>query len=49
MMILGGQFSVMGSRAIGYPSAGALGCIVIAFVAGIGWKRRHTGKEIVGI
>lgn len=40
MMLLGGFFSVLGSKFIGYPSAGALGCITIAFVAGIGWRRR---------
>lgn len=40
MMALGGMFAVQGSKFIGYPSAGALGCITIAFVAGIGWRRR---------
>lgn len=40
MMALGGMFAVLGSKFIGYPSAGALGCITIAFVAGIGWRRR---------
>lgn len=39
-MALGGMFAVLGSKFIGYPSAGALGCITIAFVAGIGWRRR---------
>lgn len=39
-MVLGGLMSVWGSKFIGYPSAGALGCITIAFVAGIGWRRR---------
>lgn len=42
MMLLGGTFSVMASKFIGYPSAGALGCIMIAFVAGIGWRRQRT-------
>lgn len=46
-MLLGGLFSVMASKFIGYPSAGALGCITIAFVARICWKRR-TGIENVG-
>ncbi|XP_053947040.1 sodium/hydrogen exchanger 9B2 isoform X1 [Anastrepha ludens] len=41
LTILGGTISVMGSRAIGYPSAGALGCMTIAFFAGIGWKRQQ--------
>lgn len=39
-MALGGMLAVQGSKFIGYPSAGALGCIAIAFVAGIGWRRR---------
>ena len=47
MMLLGGTFSVKGSQFIGYPSAGTLGCITIAFVAGVGWKKR-TGYENVG-
>ncbi|XP_054081726.1 sodium/hydrogen exchanger 9B2 isoform X2 [Zeugodacus cucurbitae] len=41
LTILGGTISVMGSRAIGYPSAGALGCMTIAFFAGLGWKRQQ--------
>lgn len=48
MMLLGGTFSVTASKFIGYPSAGALGCITIAFVAAVGWKRR-TGVENVGV
>lgn len=40
MTILAGTLSVAGSKLIGYPSAGALGCIVTAFVAGTGWKKR---------
>lgn len=40
MTILAGTLSVVGSKLIGYPSAGALGCIVTAFVAGTGWKKR---------
>ncbi|XP_049305618.1 sodium/hydrogen exchanger 9B2 isoform X4 [Bactrocera dorsalis] len=41
LTILGGTIAVMGSRAIGYPSAGVLGCMTIAFFAGIGWKRQQ--------
>lgn len=41
LTILGGTIAAMGSRAIGYPSAGALGCMTIAFFAGIGWKRQQ--------
>jgi NhaP-type Na+/H+ or K+/H+ antiporter len=31
---------VMGSKYLGYPSAGALGCISASFVAGTGWRRQ---------
>jgi NhaP-type Na+/H+ or K+/H+ antiporter len=44
LIFAAGVFSVLGSKAIKYPSAGALGCITISFVAGTGW-RKHTGKE----
>ncbi|XP_065372260.1 sodium/hydrogen exchanger 9B2 [Calliphora vicina] len=41
LTVLGGTIAVMGSKAIGYPSAGALGCVTVAFIAGIGWKRQE--------
>lgn len=41
LTILGGAIAVMGSKAIKYPSAGALGCVTVAFIAGIGWKRQQ--------
>ncbi|EDV94686.1 GH18256 [Drosophila grimshawi] len=41
LTILGGTIAVMGSRIIGYTSAGALGCVMMAFIAGIGWKREE--------
>lgn len=44
MTILAGTLSVVGSKLIGYPSAGALGCITTAFVAGTGWKKRIDYK-----
>lgn len=40
---------MMGSKTIGYPSAGALGCVTVAFIAGIGWKRQEkklTPKQL---
>ncbi|XP_018328727.1 sodium/hydrogen exchanger 9B2-like isoform X4 [Agrilus planipennis] len=37
---LGCLLSAVGSSAIGYAGAGALGCIVAAFVASIGWRRQ---------
>ncbi|XP_055588388.1 sodium/hydrogen exchanger 9B2 isoform X2 [Uranotaenia lowii] len=40
MTILAGTLAVVGSKLIGYPSAGALGCITTAFVASTGWKKR---------
>uniref|UniRef100_A0AAG5CRN3 Cation/H+ exchanger transmembrane domain-containing protein n=1 Tax=Anopheles atroparvus TaxID=41427 RepID=A0AAG5CRN3_ANOAO len=40
MTALAGTLSVVGSKMAGYPSAGALGCIVTAFVAGTGWRKR---------
>ncbi|XP_052863572.1 sodium/hydrogen exchanger 9B2-like [Anopheles cruzii] len=43
MTALAGTLSVVGSKAIGYPTAGALGCIVTAFVAGTGWRKRPDG------
>ncbi|XP_030376681.1 sodium/hydrogen exchanger 9B1-like isoform X1 [Scaptodrosophila lebanonensis] len=44
LTFLGGTLSVMGSRVIGYPSAGALGCVSLAFTAGIGWKQEAANK-----
>ncbi|KAL9891584.1 na[+]/H[+] hydrogen antiporter 2 isoform 6-T10 [Glossina fuscipes fuscipes] len=41
LTVLGGTISVMGSKAIGYTSAGALGCVTLAFIAGIGWRRQQ--------
>ncbi|KAH8310451.1 hypothetical protein KR044_001417, partial [Drosophila immigrans] len=41
LTILGGTVAVMGSRVIGFTSAGALGCVMMAFIAGIGWKRQE--------
>lgn len=34
----------MGSKYLGYPSAGALGCISASFVSGTGW-RRHKARN----
>lgn len=43
--VLGGTISVMGSKVVGYPSAGALGCVIVAFVANIGWKRLKDQQQ----
>ncbi|KMZ05222.1 sodium/hydrogen exchanger 9B2 isoform X1 [Drosophila simulans] len=42
LIILGGTIAVMGSRVIGYTSAGALGCVTTAFIARIGWRREEA-------
>ncbi|KAH8284322.1 hypothetical protein KR018_003924 [Drosophila ironensis] len=42
LTILGGTIAVMGSRVIGYTSAGALGCVTMAFIARIGWRREES-------
>ncbi|XP_043657009.1 sodium/hydrogen exchanger 9B1 isoform X2 [Drosophila teissieri] len=41
LTVLGGTIAVMGSRVIGYTSAGALGCVTTAFIARIGWRREE--------
>lgn len=40
MITVMGTLSVIGSKAIMYPSAGALGCITTAFIASEGWKKQ---------
>lgn len=39
-MMLLGIFSVIGSKTMGYPSAGALGCMIISCVTGTQWKKK---------
>ncbi|XP_055312721.1 putative SLC9B1-like protein SLC9B1P1 isoform X3 [Sitodiplosis mosellana] len=39
LMVLGGLLSVIGSRAIGFTSAGALGCCTLAAACGRSWKK----------
>ncbi|CRK88687.1 CLUMA_CG002385, isoform B [Clunio marinus] len=41
-IVLCGVLSVMGSKYLEYPSAGALGCIVASFSAGTGWRRKKA-------
>ncbi|XP_063705265.1 sodium/hydrogen exchanger 9B2 isoform X2 [Culicoides brevitarsis] len=45
MITLMGSLSVFGSKAIKYPSAGALGCITTAFIATEGWKRQKDSYQ----
>lgn len=40
-MTFGGIFSILGSKTMGYPSAGALGCMMISCVAGTHWKKEN--------
>lgn len=47
MTVLGGCVAVIGSKAIGYPSAGALGCTMVSFVAGVGWKKENPSNDNV--
>lgn len=46
IIVLSGTLSVMGSKYLGYPSAGALGCISASFVAGTGWRRRKQQNQL---
>ncbi|XP_025202600.1 sodium/hydrogen exchanger 9B2-like [Melanaphis sacchari] len=39
---MGGFLAVTGSQWYGYPGAGPLACIISAFVAGTGWRRRSA-------
>ncbi|GAB0094164.1 sodium/hydrogen exchanger 9B2 [Sergentomyia squamirostris] len=47
-IVMAGVLGVVGSKAISYPSAGALSCIVVSFVAGTGWRKHHA-KEAADI
>lgn len=38
--------SAIGSDAIGYGGAGALGCIVAAFVASLGWRKQGWDSKV---
>lgn len=46
LMLLGGLLSVIGSKAIGFPSAGAIGCIVIACMCGLVWKKPKYTRDV---
>ncbi|XP_055678968.1 putative SLC9B1-like protein SLC9B1P1 isoform X2 [Lutzomyia longipalpis] len=47
-IVMAGILGVVGSKAISYPSAGALSCIVVSFVAGTGWRKKHA-KEAADV
>lgn len=46
LTLVGGLFLVTGSKAIGFPSAGALGCVVLTLVAGTSWKGTMTSIDV---
>lgn len=42
----GGFLAVTGSQWCGYPGAGPLACIISAFVAGTGWRKRSAEHKL---
>jgi len=40
LLLVGGCVAVLGAIKIGYGGAGALACLVMAFVAGVGWRNQ---------
>ncbi|XP_072051345.1 sodium/hydrogen exchanger 9B2-like [Amphiura filiformis] len=50
LVLCGGLFALFGSKVIEFPGAGALGCLILAFVAAQGWQRnKEPVKKLVGI
>lgn len=47
LMVLGGLLSVIGSRAIGFNSAGALGCMVLAVVCRRSWQKPKHIRNVM--
>lgn len=46
LTICGGLFVVCGSKAIGFPAAGALGCAVLSVTANASWKSSNQVTEV---
>lgn len=46
-MVLGGLLSVIGSKAIRFPSAGALGCATLACVCARTWQKPKHAKNVI--
>lgn len=46
LTICGGLFVVCGSKAIGFPAAGALGCALLSIVANASWKSSNQVTEV---
>lgn len=45
LVLLGGTISVVGSKYIEYPTAGALGCVTVAFFVRLGLHRKKMDRE----
>ena len=48
-MFGGGLFALFGSKAAEFPGAGALGCLILAFVAAQGWQRNKVMSSVLVI
>ncbi|XP_071492549.1 sodium/hydrogen exchanger 9B2-like [Diadema antillarum] len=49
-LLSGGLFAVFGSADASFPGSGALGCLILAFVASFGWKEeKHAVGELIGV
>ena len=40
LLLGGGLFALFGFKAFGVPGAGALGCLIQAFLAAHGWRQK---------
>ena len=38
-------FALLGSTMANVPGAGALGCLTVSFVAGVGWRRFNDWSD----
>lgn len=49
MLLSGGLVVVFGSRLASFGGAGALGCLVLSFVAAYGWRRQGWNEDNVSL
>lgn len=47
LLLGGGLLSTFGARIATIPGAGALGCLVLSFVAAHGWRQQRTQHQTV--
>lgn len=47
ILFCGGLLATFGSRALDISGAGALGCLSMAFVAALGWRKEISSEEEV--